>query len=69
MRKKLYVALCGIPDCGKSTFIKNFVKQISGRDVAVDSLCNEEIKEMTIRSAQIVCRHPALSDFDIVFLE
>ena len=69
MRKKLYVALCGIPDCGKSTFIKNFVKQMSGRDVAVDSLCNEEIKEMTIRSAQIVCRHPALSDFDIVFLD
>lgn len=69
MRKKLYVALCGIPDCGKSTFIKNFVKQMTGRDVSVDSLCNEEIKEMTIRSAQIVCRHEAFIDFDIVFLD
>ena len=69
MRNKLYVALCGIPDCGKSTFIKNFVKQMTGRDVAVDSLCNEEIKEMTIRSAQIVCRHPSFDNFDIVFLD
>lgn len=68
MRKKLYVALCGIPDCGKSTFIKNFVKRMTNRDVTVDSLCNEEIKEMTIRSAQIVCRHP-LYNFDIVFLD
>ena len=68
MRRKLYVALCGLPDCGKSTFIKNFVKYVSNRDVSVDSLCDEEKKEMTIRSAQITCRCMEL-DYDFVFLD
>lgn len=68
MRRKLYVALCGLPDCGKSTFIKNFVKYVSNRDVSIDSLCDEEKKEMTIRSAQITCRCMEL-DYDFVFLD
>ena len=68
MRKKLYISFCGLPDSGKSTLIKNFVKHVTLRDVAVDSLCDEEVKEMTIRSAQIFCRIPN-SDYDIVFLD
>lgn len=68
MRDKLYVALCGLPDCGKSTFIKHYVKQLTGRDVSVDSLCDEEKKEMTIRSAQIISRMKD-SDYDVVFLD
>lgn len=68
MRNKIYIALAGRPDAGKSTFLKWIVKGITNRDVSVDSLCNEQIKEMTIRSAQIVCR-PNTDDFDIIFLD
>ena len=68
MRKKNYISLCGLPDAGKSTFIRNFVKYATKRDVPVDSLCDEEVKEMTIRSAQILCRLPG-SSYDIVFLD
>lgn len=68
MRNKLYIALCGLPDSGKSTFIKHFTKHMTNRDVALDSLCNEEVDEMTIRSAQVVCRLPNRNS-DIVFLD
>ena len=29
LKKKIYVAVVGMPDCGKSTFIKGIVKHIT----------------------------------------
>ena len=68
LKKKIYVAVVGMPDCGKSTFIKGIVKHITQRDVPVDSFCNEQQLDMTIRSAQVFLRDRHLP-YDIVFLD
>lgn len=68
LKKKIYVAVVGMPDCGKSTFIKNIVYFISKRNVAVDSFCDEQQLDMTIRSAQIFFRDKSIP-YDIVFLD
>ena len=41
LKKKIYVAVVGMPDCGKSTFIKNLVQYVTKRKVNVDSFCDE----------------------------
>ena len=51
LKKKIYVAVVGMPDCGKSTFIKNLVQYVTKRKVNVDSFCDEQALDMTIRSA------------------
>lgn len=68
LKKKVYVAVVGMPDCGKSTFIKGIVKHITQRDVPIDSFCNEQQLDMTIRSAQVFLRDKMLP-YDIVFLD
>lgn len=68
LKKKIYVAVVGMPDCGKSTFIKNIVQFITKRTVNVDSFCDEQQLDMTIRSAQIFFRDKSIP-YDIVFLD
>lgn len=68
LKPKIYVACVGMPDCGKSTFIRGIVKYNTQRDVPVDSFCDEQQLDMTIRSAQIFLRDKNLP-YDIVFLD
>lgn len=68
LKKKIYIATVGMPDCGKSTFIKNIVQYITNRTVNVDSFCDEQQLDMTIRSAQLFMRDSSLQ-YDIVFLD
>lgn len=68
LKHKIYIAVCGIPDCGKSTFIKTLVTYMTNRIVDIDSFCNEQVLDRTIRSSQIVYRDVTLP-FDYVFLD
>jgi len=68
LKRKIYCAVVGMPDCGKSTFIKSIIRKTTRRDVAVDSFCDEQAMDMTIRSAQLFLRDPGLP-YDIVFLD
>lgn len=68
VKNKVYIAICGIPDCGKSTFIKTLVEYITKRHVDIDSFCNEQVLDRTIRSSQIMFRDKDLS-VDYVFLD
>lgn len=67
MKNKIYVAVVGSPDSGKSTFISRCLKLV-GKETHPDTLCDEHILERTIRSAQVVL-HEHHSDSDIVFLD
>lgn len=40
--KQIRVGVVGIPDCGKSTLIKEIVKIVANRDLPIDVLMNEE---------------------------
>lgn len=53
--KKVYIAVCGLPDSGKSTFIKNATKYFSGRDVNPDALCEEQKTGRTITNTKVSC--------------
>ena len=68
LKNKIYIAVCGMPDCGKSTFIKHLTQYITKRKVAVDSFCDEQLMDMTIRSAQIFMRDNCIP-YDLVFLD
>lgn len=68
LKHKIYIAVCGIPDCGKSTFIKTLVTFMTNRTVDIDSFCNEQILDRTIRSSQIMYRDVTLP-YDLVFLD
>lgn len=68
LKHKIYIAVCGIPDCGKSTFIKTLVTFMTNRTVDIDSFCNEQILDRTIRSSQIMYRDVTLP-YDFVFLD
>lgn len=65
-KNKIYVAVCGLIDSGKSTFIKTASKLITGIDLPVDSLCDEHEKGITIRKSSILC---TFKDVDIVLLD
>lgn len=68
VKDKIYFAVCGMPDCGKSTFIKTLIEYITHRNVDIDSFCNEQILDRTIRSSQIILRDKKLK-YDYVFLD
>lgn len=65
-KDKLYIAVCGLVDSGKSTFIKTATQLLTGMDLPVDSLCNEREKGITIRMSSILCPY---KDVDIVFMD
>lgn len=65
-RPKLYIAVCGLIDSGKSTLIKTATKLLSGLDVPIDSLCDEHEKGITIRQAAVHCPY---KNVDIIFLD
>lgn len=66
--KKVYIAVCGLPDSGKSTFIKNATKYFSGRDVNPDALCEEQKTGKTITNTKISCPCKHIS-MDYVFID
>lgn len=68
VKNKVYIAVCGIPDCGKSTFIKTLVEYMTKRKVDIDSFCNEQILDRTIRSSQLFFRDESMV-VDYVFLD
>lgn len=68
MKNKIYIAVTGIPDCGKSTFIKNIIEETTKRNCNVDSFCDEQILNKTIRSSQLFL-HDINNDYDIVLLD
>lgn len=63
---KIYVAVCGLVDSGKSTLIKTATEVLSGRKILIDSLCNEQNKNITIKQASIDCPY---KNIDIIFLD
>lgn len=65
-KKKLFIAVCGLVDSGKSTFIKTATELLSGFKTPLDALCDEHEKGITIRQASIFCPYKG---FDIVFLD
>lgn len=65
-KKKLFIAVCGLVDSGKSTFIKTATELLSGFKTPLDSLCNEHEKGITIRQASVFCPYKG---FDVVFLD
>lgn len=67
MRNKVYIAVCGLVDSGKSTFIKYATKYISSRDVNPDALCLEEQTGKTITNTKVSC--PISHKSEIVFID
>lgn len=52
-REKIIIAVCGIPDTGKSTFIANAAKHLNGMEVQPDALCVEQQTGKTIATSFI----------------
>lgn len=52
-REKIIIAVCGIPDTGKSTFIVNAAKHLNGMEVQPDALCVEQQTGKTIATSFI----------------
>lgn len=67
MRKKIYIAVCGLVDSGKSSFIRKATEFISGRKVNPDALCVEQETGKTIANTKISC--PLNSKDEIVFID
>lgn len=65
-KNKLYIAVCGLIDSGKSTFIKTAVKLLNNMDLPIDSLCDEHERGITIKQSSIACPYHGI---DFVFLD
>lgn len=67
MRDKIYIAVCGLVDSGKSSFIRKATKFISSREINPDALCIEQETGKTITNTKISC--PIVSCQEIVFID
>lgn len=67
MKYKIYIAVCGLVDSGKSSFIRKATERISSRKINPDALCIEQETGKTITNTKISC--PIDNDTEIVFID
>lgn len=67
MRKKIYIAVCGLVDSGKSSFIRKATEFIAGRELNPDALCVEQETGKTIVNTKVSC--PLNDKEEIVFID